>query len=126
MTVKCRYIMYTEDDRSKGYRLDVENDGKKSELFIGGELVHATRKRHVAMLEACSAMDIALGNLLVPDGDLGGHDNPLDEMNDRQRLMLSAMAVCEAGGNKDGMTEDEIVAAAQRLQQILSTYGVEL
>lgn len=73
MSVKARYLMYTEDDRSKAYRLDVENDGKDggARFWVNGEPVEPSERVAAAVLMALTALDTSFGALMMERQDNG-------------------------------------------------------
>jgi len=61
-----RYIMYTETDRSKGYRLDISNYGGKRVVFrVNGRITTAPEEVCTALLQADSAMQTAVGEFMI-------------------------------------------------------------
>lgn len=66
MSVKARYLMYTEEDRTKAYRLDVENDGKVAQFWINGQPCEELPKDVTdAVLLALTTLDTTFGALMI-------------------------------------------------------------
>lgn len=68
-TVKARYLMYTEDDRSKAYRLDVENGKDGAKFWINGEPYEPSERVAAAVLMALTALDTSFGALMLERAD---------------------------------------------------------
>lgn len=70
MSVKARYLMYTEDDRTKAYRLDVDNDGKVAQFWINGKpITDVDPSVTAAVLMALTALDTAFGALMIANDE---------------------------------------------------------